>query len=70
MDSKLAGAIVFDVKRRGLAKDRLVVNDGESVWTVTVERGGLTKFANDSGIRISAGPPGSPCACCGGSGRG
>jgi hypothetical protein len=74
MNPKIARALVEDLKRKGSHEGRLEFHDDDYNYVVEVTATKIVrKFSSVSedrrGAFISAGAPGSPCGCCGGSGR-
>lgn len=72
----IAGRLVKEVVQSGLTRYavKFVHPSGRQFRVIVEEDQTIRKDMNEGmdklGHRISAGPSGSPCGCCGGSGRG
>lgn len=68
---RIAQALAEELQRSDSIGGTLEFKDNDKIYTVrvTVDRAELTELRESKGAQISAGPSGSACGCCNGSGR-
>lgn len=68
---RIARALAEELARSSSDGETLEFKDDNKIYTVrvTVQRANWTELRESKGAQISAGPSGSACGCCNGSGR-
>lgn len=68
---RIAQALAEELQRSDSIGGTLEFKDNDKIYTVrvTVDRANWTELRESKGAQISAGPSGSACGCCNGSGR-
>ena len=68
---RIAQALAEELQRSASIGGTLEFKDNDKIYTVrvTVDRANWTELRESKGAQISAGPSGSACGCCNGSGR-
>lgn len=68
---RIAQALAEELQRNGSTGGTLEFKDNDKIYTVrvSVDRANWTELRESKGAQISAGPSGSACGCCNGSGR-
>jgi hypothetical protein len=72
MDEIIARALLKDFLQKGLTREKREFYDDARFYVVQVEVTVRKRDIHENlskALHISAGPGGSPCTCCGGTGR-